>query len=83
MVSVTVRDRGPGVPAVELDRIFGRFHRVRTAANATVAGAGLGLAVCRAIVERHKGRIEAAAAPGGGLAVTFTLPLAARKPKRR
>ncbi|TAK69861.1 MAG: hypothetical protein EPO22_01775, partial [Dehalococcoidia bacterium] len=81
-VAVTIRDRGPGVPAGELDRIFSRFHRVRTARNATVAGAGIGLAVCRALVERHGGQIEASKPAGGGLAVTFTLPLAARKPKR-
>ena len=81
-VSVTIRDRGPGVPAAELDRMFSRFHRVRTAGNATVAGAGIGLAVCRALVERHRGHIEASAPPGGGLAVTFTLPLSARKPRR-
>ncbi len=81
-VSVTVRDYGPGVPAAELERIFSRFHRVRTAANATVPGAGLGLAICRALVEHHGGRIEASAPAGGGLAVTFTLPLAARRAKR-
>lgn len=81
-VCITIRDRGPGVPADELDRIFSRFHRVRTAGNATVAGAGLGLAVCRGLIERHGGRIEASAPADGGLAVTFTLPLSTRKPKQ-
>ncbi len=80
--SITVRDHGPGVPAADLDRIFSRFHRVRTAGNATVNGAGIGLAVCRALVESHGGHIKATLPEGGGLAVSFTLPLSRRRPKR-
>jgi two-component system sensor histidine kinase KdpD len=62
---VSVEDFGPGLPEGELERVFEKFHR----------GAGLGLAICRAIVELHKGRIWAERLPGVGTAFRFTLPL--------
>jgi two-component system sensor histidine kinase KdpD len=62
---VSVEDFGPGLPEGDLERIFKKFHR----------GAGLGLAICRAIVELHKGRIWAERLPGVGSAFRFTLPL--------
>jgi two-component system, OmpR family, sensor histidine kinase KdpD len=62
---VSVEDFGPGLPEGDLERIFKKFHR----------GAGLGLAICRAIVELHKGRIWAERLPGVGTAFRFTLPL--------
>jgi two-component system, OmpR family, sensor histidine kinase KdpD len=62
---VSVEDFGPGLPEGDLERIFKKFHR----------GAGLGLAICRAIVELHKGRIWAERLPGVGTAFRFSLPL--------
>jgi two-component system, OmpR family, sensor histidine kinase KdpD len=62
---VSVEDFGPGLPQGDLERIFKKFHR----------GAGLGLAICRAIVELHKGRIWAERLPGVGTAFRFSLPL--------
>src|SRR5687767_5134359 len=62
---VSVEDFGPGLPEDDLQRIFKKFHR----------GAGLGLAICRAIVELHKGRIWAERLPGVGTAFRFSLPL--------
>jgi two-component system, OmpR family, sensor histidine kinase KdpD len=62
---VSVEDFGPGLPEGDLERIFRKFHK----------GAGLGLAICRAIVELHKGRIWAERLPGVGTAFRFTLPL--------
>jgi two-component system sensor histidine kinase MprB len=70
--ALTVRDHGPGVPAAELPHIFDRFYRGGNARER--AGSGLGLAIVRQVAERHGGGVAAAAAPGGGLAVTFTLP---------
>src|SRR5688572_13208372 len=67
---VSVEDFGPGLPEGDLERIFKKFHR----------GAGLGLAICRAIVELHKGRIWAERLPGVGTAFRFTLPLEAPPP---
>jgi len=62
---VSVEDFGPGLPEGDLERIFKKFHK----------GAGLGLAICRAIAELHKGRIWAERLPGVGTAFRFTLPL--------
>jgi two-component system, chemotaxis family, sensor kinase Cph1 len=67
---VTVRDNGIGVDPAEATRIFGMFSRAATDAE----GAGIGLAVCRRIVEAHGGRIWVEAANGGGSAFRFTLP---------
>jgi two-component system sensor histidine kinase KdpD len=68
-----VADRGPGLPPGEERRIFEKFHRAEAAP--TVRGAGLGLAICRGIVQAHGGRIWAENRPGGGVSVRFTLPL--------
>jgi signal transduction histidine kinase len=67
---VTVRDNGLGVDPAQATGIFGMFSR----ADAQVEGAGIGLAVCRRIVEAHGGRIWVEAADGGGSAFRFTLP---------
>ena len=73
MASLTVRDHGPGVPAAQLQQLFQPFYRGDNAARAE--GHGLGLAIAQRIVTAHGGRIEAANADGGGLAVCITLPL--------
>jgi light-regulated signal transduction histidine kinase (bacteriophytochrome) len=66
-----VRDNGPGVEADSLESIFAPFERVPGRQR---GGAGLGLAICRLIVERHGGRIWAESQAGGGAAFCFTLP---------
>ncbi len=73
-----VLDRGPGIPAGEEERIFEKFHRIET--GHAVEGAGLGLAVCRAIVRAHGGRITAANRPGGGAVFRVTIPRGADAP---
>ncbi|WP_343582893.1 ATP-binding protein [Herbaspirillum sp.] len=67
-------DSAPGVDAPALTRLFERFFRVEASRNRASGGAGLGLAICRRIVEAHQGVIGAAASPLGGLRVTVTLP---------
>lgn len=71
-----VRDRGPGIPEGEQDRIFERFARGTGGRRA--GGAGLGLAIVKAIAEGHGGRVEVASRAGAG--ATFTLVLPARRP---
>lgn len=73
-VGVFVRDQGPGVPLEEQERIFERFARGRGEMARQQRGAGLGLYLCRAIVERHGGRIWVENMPGGGASFYFTLP---------
>jgi two-component system sensor histidine kinase MprB len=72
--TLTVRDRGPGVPPEELPHIFDRFYRASNARERT--GSGLGLAIVKQVAERHGGTVRAEAAPGGGLAVILDLPSA-------
>jgi signal transduction histidine kinase len=67
---VTMRDNGLGVDPAQSSRIFRMFSR----AHSDVDGVGIGLAVCRRIVEAHGGRIWVEAAEGGGSAFRFTLP---------
>lgn len=69
---VQVSNQGPGVPEEHLERIFDKFYRV-TAAD-RVTGAGLGLSICKGIVEAHGGRIWAENLPDG-FAFNFTLPI--------
>jgi len=73
-IVVTVKDDGPGVAPEYHDRVFERFFRVEREGS-TVAGAGLGLAICKRFVELHGGRIELDSRPGQGASFRFTLPL--------
>ena len=74
VVSVSVRDQGPGVPESDLEKIFAPFHRVESARSRGGGGAGLGLAIARRAVVLHGGTIVARNADGGGLLVTVRLP---------
>jgi PAS domain S-box-containing protein len=71
---VRVWDTGVGIPTEHLDRIFDRFYRVPLPADAQVEGTGLGLTICKAVVEEHGGRIWVESAAGKGAAFFFTLP---------
>ncbi|MEQ1439821.1 ATP-binding protein [Fontimonas sp. SYSU GA230001] len=73
-VRYSICDAGPGVPADALPRLFDRLYRAESARSRADGGAGLGLAICRSIVEAHGGSIHAEVAPGGGLCIRFDLP---------
>ncbi len=75
-VRVTVEDTGEGMSEDSLQRMFDRFWRGDRARTSGRAGAGLGLAIARGLVEAQGGRIWAESAPGGGARVSFTLPSA-------
>lgn len=68
-------DSAPSVPAEALPRLFERFYRVETSRSRAHGGAGLGLAICRNIVEAHGGRIEARPSQLGGLGIHIELPI--------
>jgi PAS domain S-box-containing protein len=64
-VRLEVEDRGPGIPARDVPRLFGRFTQLENVAKARVqGGSGLGLAISRSIIEQHKGRIGVDSRPG-------------------
>ena len=73
-ILIEVQDQGIGVPEDELGKVFGRFYRVENEITQTVGGVGLGLAVCRGIVEAHSGRIWAESTVGYGSTFSFVLP---------
>jgi signal transduction histidine kinase len=73
-VTVRVADDGQGIPIREQERIFQRFERLESAATRRTQGAGLGLYICRAIVEAHGGRIWVRSELGQGSTFSFSLP---------
>lgn len=75
---VDVWDEGPGLPPGQTIELFEKFTRGQH--ESAVPGVGLGLAICRVIVEAHGGQMAAQNRPGGGASFTFTLPLEALPP---
>jgi two-component system sensor histidine kinase KdpD len=73
-IILSIADRGPGIPQTDLERIFDKFYRVRDSKQST-SGTGVGLAVCRGLIDAHGGRIWAENRPDGGAIFRFTLPL--------
>lgn len=71
-----VSDTGVGIAEEDLDRVFGRFWRADSARDRASGGLGVGLAVTREIVERHKGAISASRRDGGGSVFEISVPLA-------
>jgi two-component system sensor histidine kinase KdpD len=78
-VVVEVADRGPGIPGEHADKIFEKFYRLPREREG--GGAGLGLAICRGIVEAHGGRIWAQNREGGGAIFRFTIPIEGTPPR--
>jgi signal transduction histidine kinase len=75
MVEISVRDYGGGIPSEHLKRVFDRFHRVDTGLTREVNGLGLGLAICKRIVDLHGGEIWAESTVGQGSTFHIWLPV--------
>jgi len=75
-VLMEIADRGPGIPEDEKEAIFSKFTR----STHTRMGAGIGLAICRAIIEAHGGHIWAENRPGGGAVFKFVIPIEGTQP---
>ena len=76
-VLISVSDSGPGVPDEQKDKIFFKFHQVKRGKKVAGQGVGLGLAICKTIVEAHRGRIWVQDNPNGGSVFSFVLRPAA------
>jgi two-component system sensor histidine kinase BaeS len=72
---IDFKDSKPGVTEEERKKLFDRLYRVEESRSRTSGGAGLGLAICRNIVEAHEGAIEALHSPLGGIWMRITLPV--------
>lgn len=80
MAEISVRDTGSGIPQEKLRQIFEPFYTTKTADAQGQGGTGLGLALCREIVEAHKGRIRVESTVGRGTTFTLKFPLATAAP---
>lgn len=74
-LEIQIQDSAPGVPLAIQDKLFDRFYRVEQSRNRGYGGSGLGLALCRQIVDGHQGRISTSDSSLGGLSINITLPL--------
>ncbi len=72
---LTVTDTGPGIPSDELDRLFQRFHRLRSTTARSYEGTGIGLALVKELTELHGGEVSVASTVGVGTTFTVRLPL--------
>ncbi len=74
VVQVRVQDTGPGIPAADVSHLFQKFYRVDNSATRTIGGTGLGLFICRKIVEMYHGRIWVESEVGKGSIFYINLP---------
>ncbi len=74
LIAIYFEDTGPGVPSEMTDRIFDRLFRVDSSRSRKTGGSGIGLAICKNIVESHDGKIRAKPSESGGLKITIEFP---------
>jgi len=79
MVTIIWQDSAPGVGPAQIKRLFDRLYRVESSRSRASGGAGLGLAICKNIVEAHEGTIETEPSGLGGVLIKIRLPLAGKE----
>ena len=75
IVEFSVKDNGVGIPADKQAKIFEKFYQVDTSASRSHGGFGIGLSICKSVVEKHGGHIEVRSAPYEGSTFTVKLPV--------
>jgi signal transduction histidine kinase/ligand-binding sensor domain-containing protein len=80
-LTITIEDSAPGVESENLPKIFERLFRVETSRSRALGGSGLGLSICKSIVEAHQGNITSAESALGGLSIIISLPIELTKKK--
>jgi signal transduction histidine kinase len=83
LLDLCVSDQGIGIPAEQVERIFARFYQVDRRLTRETSGAGLGLALCKSIVELHHGRIWVESRPGEGSTFHLVVPIPERPPQEQ
>ncbi|MBL7068354.1 MAG: HAMP domain-containing histidine kinase [Candidatus Omnitrophica bacterium] len=78
-MQISVRDTGIGIAKKDIPKLFIRFEQLDKSLTRRPGGAGLGLAICRKLIEMHGGRVWVDSRPGGGSIFSFTLPVDGRK----
>ncbi len=73
-LAIHVRDRGPGIPETEIEKVFEPFHRLEGSRSRETGGTGLGLSIARSIAQAHGGDVRLRNHDGGGLEAILTLP---------
>jgi two-component system sensor histidine kinase KdpD len=74
-VNIEIADRGIGIPPADISHVFDKFYRLQRPNN--IPGTGLGLYICKGIIEAHGGNIAARNRPGGGTIISIILPISA------
>ena len=74
-IGISISDQGRGIPPEELERVFDKMYRIEQRLSVNPSGMGLGLAVCKALVEAHGGRIWVESVVNKGSTFHFTLPI--------
>ncbi|MDA3894895.1 MAG: ATP-binding protein, partial [Desulfobacteraceae bacterium] len=74
-INIFIEDTGPGVAEASLNRLFDRLYRTDLARTRESGGSGLGLSICKSIIEAHQGRIWAENVDSGGLRIVIELPI--------
>lgn len=73
-LQISIEDSGPGVEKENLDKLFDRLYRTESSRNRATGGVGLGLSICRSIIDAHGATIKASNSAAGGLCITISLP---------
>jgi signal transduction histidine kinase len=74
LLTIIVRDQGPGIPEDQLDKVFEPFYRLEGSRSRNSGGTGLGLSIARNIAQLHGGKLSAQNSSGGGLKIVLTMP---------